>query len=125
MKTSYEQFIDDYAVELKQAITEFNSLNKKAIQDNPEDLNKAIERVDGIYDKGVVDYFLDCFDERRELTITGLADLALKNMNNYGTEMRQVLNALVDFNHSLWLYLPDEEEEEDDFDELEKNWSRQ
>jgi len=104
---SYDNFIDSYAVELKKVITDFKSLDVKAITD--EDIDKAYARVDNIYDKGVADHLTGFLTDRKELSIRVLADIAHNNMNRYGTEMRQILNAAEDFIGELSDFLPEEE----------------
>lgn len=116
MKNSYDHFIDSYASELQSGIEKFNTLKVDEIKE--DDLASALNRIDNIYDVGVSDFFERALYSKtwpeNELTIRAMADIALKNMNRYGTEMRQILNALEDFLQELSDYLPEEEDDEDD-----------
>ena len=111
-KTTYENFIDNYAVDMSKLIKEFDSLDKKAILEDESALSHALDNIDNIYDSGVSDYFERCICGSENLTIVSMADRALNNMNRYGTEMRQIINALEDLLHNLSKFLP----EDDDYD---------
>ena len=111
-KTTYENFIDNYAVDMSRLIKEFESLDKKAILEDESALSHALNNIDNIYDIGVCDYFERCICGSENLTIVSMADRALNNMNRYGTEMRQIINALEDLLHNLSKFLP----EDDDYD---------
>ena len=114
-KTSYEQFIDNYACEMSHAIRQFEALDADAIMDNNEDLAQTLCDIDNIYDRGMSDYFERALCGTETLCIISLATRAASNMNRYGTEMREALNALEDFNSALRKYLP--EDDNDDFSE--------
>lgn len=107
--TTYDNFIDSYAVELKKAISDFKKLDEYTITE--EDLKKAYDKVNGIYDRGVADEFERFLGDKKRLTIVALANIAFDNHNRYGTEMRQILNALEDYVSELSDYLPDEDED--------------
>lgn len=111
MRTSYEDFINSYAAEVTSAVVTFDKLDTEAIIENGEDLQKACEKIDSIYDTGVSLFFERAIYGSRDLNLTTLADLALQNMGRYGTEMKQILNALEDFTHYLRKYLPEEDDE--------------
>jgi hypothetical protein len=107
--TTYDSFIDNYAVELKKAISDFKKLNTAKITE--EDLEKAYDKVNGIYDRGVAEHFEGFLTDNNGLTIVALANIAFDNSNRYGTEMRQILNALEDYVSELSDYLPEEDED--------------
>lgn len=107
--STYDHFIDMYAVELKKAITDFKNLDTSKITE--EDLNNAYHKVNNIYDRGVADDFERFLMDKNRLTITALANIGFDNHNRYGTEMRQVLNALEDYVGELSDYLPEEDED--------------
>ena len=104
MKTTYEEFIDDNAVEMISEIRQFESLDVKAILENNEDLSQTLRDIDNIYDKGMCDFLERALCGNHPLSIISLANRALENMNNYGTEMCETLNALHDFNQTLIEY---------------------
>ena len=101
MKTSYEAFIDDNAMEMASQIRRFEALDAKAIIINEIDLNQTLRDIDNIYDKGMCDYFERALCGTETLCIISLATRAASNMNKYGTEMREALNALSDFNEAI------------------------
>ena len=105
---SYDNFIDSYAVELRNAISDFKKLDEFAITE--ADLEKAFNRIDSIYDRGVASKLESFLHNKRNLTIRAIADMALDNSNRYGTEMKQALNASEDYVDSLSKYLPEEED---------------
>jgi hypothetical protein len=107
--TTYDNFIDSYAVELKEAISDFKKLDVDSITE--EDLNNAYARVNNIYDVGVADKLESFLHNKKQLCIREIADMGLNNMNRYGTEMRQALNALEDYTNYLRKYLPEEEDD--------------
>ncbi len=109
MKTSYEEFIDDNAMEMASEIRQFEALDTKAIIINETDLNQTLQDIDNIYDKGMSDYLERALCGTETLCIISLAERAASNMNRYGTEMIEALNALRDFNTSLRKYSSEEE----------------
>ncbi len=109
MKTTYEEFIDDNAMEMASEIRQFEALDVKAILENNVDLAKALRGIDAIYDAGMCDYFERALCGTETLCIISLAERAASNMHKYGTEMFEALNALHNFNQSLRKYSTDEE----------------
>lgn len=110
MKTTYEEFIDDNAMELASEIRQFEALDVKAILENNVDLAKALRDIDAIYDAGMCDYFERALCGTATLSIISLSKRALDNLNKHGTEMFEALNALHNFNQSLREYSTDDEE---------------
>ena len=107
-KTSYEEFIDNYACEMYSAIKRFESLDAKAILENNDDLADILNKIDTTYDRGVCDFFERALCGTKPLSIVSMANEAVSNMNHYGTEMKMILNALEDFVDYLSKYLPKE-----------------
>ena len=110
MKTTYEEFVDDNAVELASEIRQFEALDADAIIENNEDLAKILCDIDNTYDAGISDCFERALCGTQPLSIISLSNRALDNMNKYGTEMCMILHALMDFNLALKEYSTDEEE---------------
>ena len=110
MLNSYDQFIEDYGTDILSEIKRYKSIDEDSVVE--EDLEKAEDKINNIYDTGVAGFFADGLFNKDSVTLSSVADLGLHNMNRYGTEMRQALNALQDFNNSLRKYIQEDEDEE-------------
>ncbi len=93
-----DDFISNYGKELKKLLkAATNILNdaNKLSDDNYETFIKKMEKTLSPYDKQVVSYIID--DSPRGLQYDDFVRLAMDIQNRFGTEPRQVVNALDDF----------------------------
>jgi len=97
--TSYEEFLTNYADEMSTAIRGFKKIKVNKLTD--EKLDEAKEKIDNRYDKGVSDEFEGFLYNKDRLSILSLANIALSNLNRYGTEMRMIISAIEDYTHVL------------------------
>jgi hypothetical protein len=89
---SYESFLENYRSQLYTA-TKMLSYIKRS--DNTDLKEKCIDEISKVYDKEAVKCIKQCITHS-EIHINKIADVALYNMNVYGTEMSQILNAIED-----------------------------
>ena len=110
MLNSYDEFLDNYSPDISEEIKKFKTIDENSMSE--EDLANAEDKINDVYDIGVGEFFTNAIFDNDRLNVREVADLALRNMNRYGTEMKQVLNALQDFNGYLSKYMQDEDEDE-------------
>jgi hypothetical protein len=81
------------------------------IQESDEKFDSKIESILKNYDKIVIDYISDMFLFSDDVSIDGIIELGDKIMNRYGTEPKQVINAIegVISYFSRWLPHPDDD----------------
>lgn len=110
---SYDEFIDKYASEIAKLKVAMKRLSQKVAKDQelgyPVD---ALEEIGKIYDPPVLKSIERWIHSPSEMTVRSVAQLGIDINNKYGTEMRQVINALNDL---LSDYM--EDEEDDDYEE--------
>jgi len=94
--TSYTDFLTNRGTEIKQAIKQLNEIHKIYDSLSEEILDKAHDKVAGIYDKNVPDYIEDWVADG-DADVDSIASLALSNQDNYGTEKQMILYAIEDF----------------------------
>ena len=104
---SYYDFIADYGRDIKQLLnkakTEAIRISKEA-EGKPEGtyeqlVGAKLKSVENVYDKPVVEFIeelLASAGDHFHYEVKDVADIALNINNHYGTEMRQVVNALED-----------------------------
>jgi len=103
---SYYDFIAEYGRDIKQLLSkakvEAIRLGKEAGGSEEKYIqlvNDKLKSVENVYDKPVVEFIEEMLASNGEhffYEVKDVADLALRISNHYGTEMRQVVNALED-----------------------------
>lgn len=104
---SYDDFLDNYHDELKEAIVKLSALGK-VYDEIDEKIGEEIEKKLSVYDKNVSKRIMDWIvaSVHRPIRKNDIADFALDNMNKYGTEMQMVLNAIDDYYDVVGKFVP-------------------
>lgn len=97
---TYDEFLINYGREIESAVLKLKELWRRhgAGEVSGEAIDKAFYQIANIYDKPVVD-LIDNFDDT--ISAEEIARVGLRIQNNFGTEPKQVLNAIDDFYNNL------------------------
>ena len=106
---SYTDFLMDYGQEIKDAIKKLRKL--KDFELTEEIYDKLENSRFANYDTNVLEY-IESWAYRGDLDAEQIADLGLRNQNTWGTEPKQILNAIDDFYDIVSKYAGVQEEEE-------------
>ena len=101
--SSYDDFLSDYGNEAKKLLKELQSYKDK-IDNLTDDQWKRIQDKMKVYDKNV-DSEIQHWMMTRGIEVRDIAQFAIENQNRYGTEARQIVNALEDFVNLLNRFL--------------------
>jgi len=95
-ETSYSDFVDIYSIELHAAVRKLKQLRKLFKNQEPTDEQyDELEKSLIVYDKNVLSTIEHwCYSYT---TVNNIANFAIENMNRYGTEPQQILNAIDDY----------------------------
>lgn len=100
LEGSYDDFLDNYGMELNKALKKLRHLNKKItniINTGNIDEEKLFKRVRQIYDKQVSDFvYRAIFTAEFYYTTNDLVKVAIENQDRNGTEPQELINAIND-----------------------------
>jgi hypothetical protein len=110
---SYDEFLMHYGNEIQAVIKRIKEAHKKyaAGEITQEDINRGLDSISQ-YEKNLPQYF-SSWVMTGDIEGREIADLALDNMNRYGTEMSQVVYALETFCDIMGIYEDEDEDEEE------------
>lgn len=112
MLNSYDQFLTTYAARLSEACKKLNELSILQSEDATFAKSEALENIRQ-YDFVIRSWIDNTIAyPNRQVSVTEIATVALGNMNNTGTEMKQILNAIEELYDqiSIALNLSDKED---------------
>ena len=95
---SYDDFLTNYAAEIKTAINQLKEMSKKYDEFfekyGEDDYGKMMVDALKNYDKNVEDLIDGWLTYPNDISIRNIAESAIDNMNRYGTEMQMILYAI-------------------------------
>lgn len=106
---SYDDFLDNYHDELKDAIVKLSALGKvydEIDEKIGEEIGEEIEKRLSVYDDNVSSQIMDWIVSGHTIRKNDIVDFAFKNMNRYGTEMQMVLYAIDDYYDVVGEFVP-------------------
>jgi len=111
---SYDDFIDNYASELKDATIVLKKISEKVESGEIDEaqLNEVLDKIENIYDQEVFNVVESALFGGYIPTIRELANIGLDILNRHGTEMKMIINAIDDLSGYLGVFAEEDEEGE-------------
>ena len=111
---SYDDFIDEYAKELKDATIVLKKIKDKieAGEIDEAELNEVLDKIEKIYDPEVFNVAESALFGGYIPTVRDLANVGLEILNRHGTEMTMIINAIDNLSGYLGVFAEEDEDED-------------